>query len=130
VDLPPLSEQCKEHPFAGKPVFLGPNRQVYDVFYEPVASSISESIKSQIESNPFPDIFKYEHIEDYEEAVLEWRKNVRHVLGVLRLPIPMGRCYPRPRLLLEKPNKKLQLVSLAFLLIERTAAFLFFSFKT
>jgi precorrin-3B methylase len=46
----------------------------------------------------FPDPNVYNHYSDFEEAALEWKKEVLKHLQKAQLPVVMGRTYARPRI--------------------------------
>ncbi|EGC39604.1 hypothetical protein DICPUDRAFT_93545 [Dictyostelium purpureum] len=56
--------------------------------------------------NSFPDYQAYDDYIDYEQSLIEWKKQVEENLGVVQLPHSIGRTYGRPKLQQERLFRK------------------------
>ncbi|KAJ3435332.1 sca1 complex scaffold protein scaa [Anaeramoeba flamelloides] len=52
--------------------------------------------KKSEEISPFPQPDQYETFNEFEQAILDWKKETEKGIGYLQIPKPMGRTYSRP----------------------------------
>jgi hypothetical protein len=82
------------------PTYLDAGGRLYDPFYRKCDQEGPQQLSRLFEQTPFPNPeSRYPSFFDYEEAVLEWKKQTEAALGDLHIPHLMGRAYPRPRVL-------------------------------
>jgi hypothetical protein len=82
------------------PTYLDSAGRLYDPFYRECDQERPQQLSQLLEQTAFPTPeSRYPSFFDYEEAVLEWKKKTEAALGELQMPHPMGRAYPRPRVL-------------------------------
>ncbi|KAK5582945.1 hypothetical protein RB653_004534 [Dictyostelium firmibasis] len=54
----------------------------------------------------FPESMAYDDYMDYEESLVEWKKQVEQNIGIVQLPHSMGRTYSRPKVIHEQLFRK------------------------
>jgi len=76
----------------GTPIFAAPDGTLYDIMYRLLSHARMPELERAADSIPSP--FDFSSFEAYENALLEWKRNVTTALGVLRLPQIVGsRCF-------------------------------------
>lgn len=91
---------------ASPPRYLDGQGRVYDAFYQRCPDSIEKNVIEALANDaPFPSLTypgdnRYPSFFDYEEAVLEWKKQVESVIANIKIPKLLGRAYPRPRVMM------------------------------
>ncbi|KAM9963038.1 hypothetical protein ACTFIW_006259 [Dictyostelium discoideum] len=54
----------------------------------------------------FPESMAFDDYMDYEESLVEWKRQVEQNLGIIQLPHSIGRTYPRPKVIHEQLFRK------------------------
>eukprot|EP00002_Diphylleia_rotans_P032692 TRINITY_DN6880_c0_g1_i3.p1 TRINITY_DN6880_c0_g1~~TRINITY_DN6880_c0_g1_i3.p1 ORF type:complete len:820 (+),score=161.01 TRINITY_DN6880_c0_g1_i3:45-2504(+) len=83
------------------PIFLGGEGRLYDLHYRPIDAHPTPQISEM------PQPHEFETLIDYEQALMQWKEECDAAVEDLKMPVLVGRCYSRPRVLFKAKKEPL-----------------------